>query len=182
MTDTSAVRKLRDVRNDAGLTLRELAEWSGVALSTVWQIEIGRQPRPQLATAMKICRALGADPYHVEEFRSVMAEVEGQESRTVEHQKPEVRSEPRQGQQPAFRSSRSLPEDVEAVVEQEVANVAGADLFEFKVDLTPDIVQKGAEQALDRLMEYLGKDTVDRIYERKFNKRRETRTDKEATE
>src|SRR5918993_1189007 len=165
MTDTSAVRKLREVRNDARLTLRELAEWSGVALSTVWQIESGRQPRPQLSTAMKICRALGADPYHVEEFRPVMAEMEGQQSRTVEHQRPEVRPAPRQDLQSAFQSSRSLPEDIEAVVEQEVANVAGADLFEFKVDLNPDIVQKGAEQALDRLMEYLGKDTVDRIYE-----------------
>jgi transcriptional regulator with XRE-family HTH domain len=173
MTDTSAVRKLREVRNDAGLTLRELAERSDVALSTVWQIESGRQPRPQLATAMKVAAALGVDPHDIKEFRPGLAEVEKQGIQHAEREKQEGRASPR----PPARSARLLPVGIEGVVEQEIANMAGGEFF--TVDLRPEIVQAGAEQALDRLMEHLGRDTVDRIYERRFGKDSETQSDQE---
>ena len=176
MTDTSAVRQLREVRKDAGLTLRELAEWSGVALSTVWQIESGRQPRPQLATAMKVAGALGVDPHDIKEFRPGLTEVEEQGTRHAEREKQKGRA----SQRPPARSARLLPGGIEDVIEQEIANIAGGELF--TVDLRPEIVQAGAEQALDRLMDYLGRDTVDRIYERRFGTDSETQSDQEAQE
>jgi transcriptional regulator with XRE-family HTH domain len=171
MTDTSTVRKLREVRNDASLTLRELAERSDVALSTVWQIESGNQLRPQLATALKVADALGVDPHDIEEFRPGLAEVEVKGTRHAEREKQEERA----SQRPPARSARSLPEGIEGVIEQEIANMAGGEFF--TVDLRPEIVQAGAEQALDRLMDHLGRDTVDRIYERRFGTDSETQSD-----
>jgi transcriptional regulator with XRE-family HTH domain len=176
MTDTSAVRKLRDVRNDAGLTLRELAEWSGVALSTVWQIEIGRQPRPQLATVMKVAGALGVDPHDIKEFRPVLATVDRQEAQDVERVSAERTSEGHTGRR-AIELGRSLPEELGGVVEQEIANVVGDEIFEVNVLLRPELVQRGAEQALDRLMGYVGRDTVVRVFERRFGKHSEIQSD-----
>jgi transcriptional regulator with XRE-family HTH domain len=181
MTDTSAVRQLWVVRRDAGLTLRELAERSDVALSTVWQIESGKQPRPQLATAMKVAGALGVDPHDIKEFQPVLATVESRLAQAIERVRAERTSEGHTERR-AAGPDRSLPEELGGVVEQEIANVVGDEIFEVNVLLRPELVQKGAEQALDRLMGYLGRDTVDRIYERRFGTDSETRSDQEAQE
>ncbi len=56
--------RLAELRERRALTLRELAEMSGVAADTINQIELGhRKPRP--STLRKLARALGVD---VEEF------------------------------------------------------------------------------------------------------------------
>jgi transcriptional regulator with XRE-family HTH domain len=56
--------RLAELRERRALTLRELAEMSGVAADTINQIELGhRKPRP--STLRKLARALGVD---VEDF------------------------------------------------------------------------------------------------------------------
>jgi transcriptional regulator with XRE-family HTH domain len=53
--------KLRRARARAALTLRELAEASGVDFSTIWQLETGRRgARP--STVRKLAAALGVTP------------------------------------------------------------------------------------------------------------------------
>ena len=53
--------KLRRARALAAMTLRELAEASGVAFSTIWQLESGRrEARP--STVRKLAAALGVMP------------------------------------------------------------------------------------------------------------------------
>ena len=53
--------KLRRARTRAAMTLRELAEASGVDFSTIWQLEAGRRgARP--STIRKLAAALGVTP------------------------------------------------------------------------------------------------------------------------
>ncbi len=53
--------KLRAARDRKALTLRELAEASGVNYSTIWQLESGRRDaRP--STIRKLVAALGIEP------------------------------------------------------------------------------------------------------------------------
>ena len=53
--------KLRRARTRAALTLRELAEASGVDHTTIWQLEAGRRgARP--STVRKLAAALGVQP------------------------------------------------------------------------------------------------------------------------
>jgi len=62
--DRRRMDRLAELRERRALTLRELAEMSGVAADTINQIELGhRKPRP--STLRKLARALGVD---VEEF------------------------------------------------------------------------------------------------------------------
>ena len=54
------VQRLRELRQERALALRELGELSGVSLNTIWRIEAGRQgahPR----TIRKLAEALGVD-------------------------------------------------------------------------------------------------------------------------
>ena len=58
--EVDAVR-LRELREECVLSLRELEEMSGVSYSTIWRIEDGRQgahPR----TVRKLAEALGVRP------------------------------------------------------------------------------------------------------------------------
>ena len=55
------VERLRDLRRERVLSLRELEEKSGVSYNTIWRIEDGRQgahPR----TIRKLADALGVEP------------------------------------------------------------------------------------------------------------------------
>ncbi len=55
------VERLRELRREQVLSLRELEEKSGVAYNTIWRIENGRQgahPR----TGRKLAEALGVAP------------------------------------------------------------------------------------------------------------------------
>jgi len=55
------VERLRELRRERVLSLRELEERSGVSYNTIWRIEDGRQgahPR----TVRKLADALGVDP------------------------------------------------------------------------------------------------------------------------
>ena len=55
------VQRLRELRRQRVLSMRELEEISGVSYNTVWRLENGKtgaQPR----TIRKIARALGVDP------------------------------------------------------------------------------------------------------------------------
>ncbi len=54
------MQRLRELRRERALALRELGELSGVSLNTIWRIEAGRQgahPR----TIRKLAEALGVD-------------------------------------------------------------------------------------------------------------------------
>jgi transcriptional regulator with XRE-family HTH domain len=55
------VERLRELRRERALALRELGELSDVSLQTIWRIEAGRQgahPR----TIRKLAQALGVEP------------------------------------------------------------------------------------------------------------------------
>jgi len=55
------VERLRELRRERVLSLRELEEQSGVSYNTIWRIEDGRQgahPR----TIRKLAEALGVEP------------------------------------------------------------------------------------------------------------------------
>jgi transcriptional regulator with XRE-family HTH domain len=55
------VRRLRELRRQKVLSMRELEEISGVSYNTVWRLETGKtgaQPR----TIRRIADALGVDP------------------------------------------------------------------------------------------------------------------------
>jgi len=55
------VERLKELRRERGLSLRELEERSGVSYNTIWRLEDGRQgahPR----TVRKLAEALGVEP------------------------------------------------------------------------------------------------------------------------
>jgi transcriptional regulator with XRE-family HTH domain len=55
------VERLKELRRERVLSLRELEERSGVSYNTIWRIDDGRQgahPR----TVRKLAEALGVDP------------------------------------------------------------------------------------------------------------------------
>jgi len=62
--------KLRSLRERQALSLRELAEISGVNYNAIWRIEVGRtgaQPR----TVRRLAEALGVEPHELLKGREV---------------------------------------------------------------------------------------------------------------
>ncbi len=55
-------KKLKGFRELRMLSLRELADLSGVAHNTVWRIEAGRRSRTHPKTIRKLAAALNVDP------------------------------------------------------------------------------------------------------------------------
>lgn len=55
------MQKLRILRAEKGLTLRELAERSGIGKDAISEIERGRR-RPRVSTIMSLAEGLGVDP------------------------------------------------------------------------------------------------------------------------
>lgn len=55
------MQRLRELRRDKVLSMRELEELAGVSYNTIWRIEAGRQgAHPK--TIRKLAEALGVDP------------------------------------------------------------------------------------------------------------------------
>jgi transcriptional regulator with XRE-family HTH domain len=55
------VERLKELRRERVLSLRELEERSGVSYNTIWRIEDGR-PGAHPRTVRKLADALGVDP------------------------------------------------------------------------------------------------------------------------
>ena len=55
------MERLRELRREQVLSLRELEEKSGVSYNTIWRIEAGRQGA-QPRTIRKLAGALGVEP------------------------------------------------------------------------------------------------------------------------
>ena len=69
--------KLKEVRAQRYLSMRDLAQKAGVGLATIREIEGGRAI-PQLRTARKLAGALEIDPDEVDEFRLAVLRASGQ--------------------------------------------------------------------------------------------------------
>ena len=54
------MERLRELRRERSLALRELGEMSGVSLNTIWRIEAGRQGAHP-STRGKVARARGVN-------------------------------------------------------------------------------------------------------------------------
>jgi transcriptional regulator with XRE-family HTH domain len=53
---------LRQLREEAGLSVRRLAELSGVDQANISRLETGQATKPMLSSLTKLAEALGADP------------------------------------------------------------------------------------------------------------------------
>ena len=67
---------LKEARAGRLLTMRELAEQAGVALSTLYMVESGRS-EPSFRVIRAVSAALGMDPKEIEEFAAAI-EASGQ--------------------------------------------------------------------------------------------------------
>lgn len=56
------VERLKELRRERVLSLRELEEKSGVSYNTIWRLEDGRQGAAHPRTIRKLAEALGVDP------------------------------------------------------------------------------------------------------------------------
>ena len=59
--EVDAIR-LRQLREERAVSLRELEELSGVSYNTIWFIEAGRRRRAHPRTVRKLAQALGVNP------------------------------------------------------------------------------------------------------------------------
>jgi DNA-binding Xre family transcriptional regulator len=65
---------LRNLRHDRAMSIRELAERSGISASTIYRIEQGKtEPRPFVIYALS--GALNCSYWEVSEFRDIMASI-----------------------------------------------------------------------------------------------------------
>ncbi len=72
MTDASTgVRTLKQARTARMLTVRGLAEKSGVSLAATHEAETGKR-RPRFGTIKRLSDALGVEPDRIAEFRAVL--------------------------------------------------------------------------------------------------------------
>jgi transcriptional regulator with XRE-family HTH domain len=62
------VQRLRALRQQRVLTLRELEERSGVAYNTIWHLEHGKR-EAQPRTVRKLAQALGVEPEELVKVR-----------------------------------------------------------------------------------------------------------------
>ena len=58
------MERLKELRRERVLSLRELEERSGVSYNTIWRIEAGRQGA-QPRTIRKLAEALGVEPHEL---------------------------------------------------------------------------------------------------------------------
>jgi len=63
---------LEVIRRRQLLSQRDLAKKAGVALSTIYLIESGRNPHPRLKVMRALCEALGVLPGDVDEFHAAI--------------------------------------------------------------------------------------------------------------
>ncbi len=57
-------QRLRQLRQDQALSLRELAEMTGIAFDTINKLELGRR-EAQPRTIRKLAQALGVEPKYL---------------------------------------------------------------------------------------------------------------------
>src|SRR5215213_3550738 len=132
MMQRSLAHKLRVLRAEQGLTLRQAASLTGVAKETISDIERGLR-HPHDPTLAKIAKGYGV---HVEELLEEplpLAEAP-QETRRLEEERLEADSpKDRQHWEMVLASVRERQRDVEAKVEELVALGRGeADLYQVK--------------------------------------------------
>ena len=65
------MRTLKEARAERLLTMRELADRAGIALSTLYLVESGRAV-PSLRVVRALSAALGTDPKEVAEFAAAV--------------------------------------------------------------------------------------------------------------
>jgi transcriptional regulator with XRE-family HTH domain len=70
-------RSLREWRLEQLLSIRDLADRSGVAAKTILDVELGRR-HPRLVTMKRLCDALQVGPREVTEFRAVLEQMQHQ--------------------------------------------------------------------------------------------------------
>ncbi len=58
----AAINKVKEFREDQLISRSELAQRSGLSISTINRIEQGKSPHPTLTTMRKILKALGIPP------------------------------------------------------------------------------------------------------------------------
>lgn len=68
-------RRMRELREERGLSLQEVADRAGLAKSHVWEIERGRSANPTIATTVGIARALGVSLDHLTGLSSARADL-----------------------------------------------------------------------------------------------------------
>jgi transcriptional regulator with XRE-family HTH domain len=64
--DTTKLKKLRDERV---LSLRDLEELSGVSANTIWRLESGMHKQAHPRTIRKLAQALGVEPTELRKGR-----------------------------------------------------------------------------------------------------------------
>lgn len=176
------MRKLAKRRENAGYTVRALADEAGVSPTTISGIETGRIKSPQYASVVKLARVLGVEPQEVEEFRPVVQAVEGlaeertasqdtnsQVSRQEAEEEGDLASQPPEPPAPGL-SDRELAEneDIVGFVEAEASNATGVDPAEAAVMEAPELVRIGLRSVLRSIMAHLGREEIDRAYRRVF--------------
>ena len=56
------VGKVKDLRTERVMSLRELSEVAGVSKDTIWRLESGKSTNAHPSTIRKLARALDVDP------------------------------------------------------------------------------------------------------------------------
>lgn len=67
------MRKLRRIREKKALSLRKLAQLSGVDYSTISKIETGESRSPRLDTLVRLAQALGVDMSELIDLKELLA-------------------------------------------------------------------------------------------------------------
>lgn len=174
--------KLAKRREEAGYTVRALADEAGVSPTTVSGIETGRIKNPQYASVVKLARVLGVEPYEVEEFRPVVEAVEGlaEERTAFQDMATQVSSQgsEEEGGSPSQQPEAPAPglsdrdfaedEDIVGFVEVEAGNAAGVDVAEVDVFEDSELARIGLRSVLRSIMAHLGREETDRAYRRAF--------------
>lgn len=144
-TPVKEVRKMKmsEARRARGHTVRSLAEAVGLSPTTVSGIETGKIENPRYESVVRLSRGLGVAPEDVEEF------------------------------QPALRAiaRERVPEEAEELVETEIMNITGGELFTIS-GVDPELARAGGRQALRSLMRWLGREETDRMYAKVFGERK----------
>jgi transcriptional regulator with XRE-family HTH domain len=65
----------REARERAGVSISAITRHSGLSKATVFAVQSGSQ-RPSYVTAVRLARAVGADPHEIEELASAIRELE----------------------------------------------------------------------------------------------------------
>ena len=68
--------RVRKLREDHNLSLRQLAEKIGTSKAYLWQIENREHPNPSASIVLEISRVFSVSPYHLIDGRSSEAQLQ----------------------------------------------------------------------------------------------------------